>query len=152
MADDDPGPRPLADRDVRLLARVLDRSLLAVALVPMVGLHAALPIDQNEFVGGVANLTGLAFALALFLTQLVLLTVRGQSVAKWVLGIRLERPDGSLPGFLRAVVLRECVFALLALTGILALVDVAFIFERNRQTLHDRLADTRVVRVGGGAS
>ena len=85
--------------------------------------------------------------IGLALTQWVLLSRQGQSIGKIALGIRIERPDGSLPGFLRAVVLRDWVLGLFAATGVLALIDALFLFDEERRALHDLLADTRVVWV-----
>lgn len=144
--------RPLADRDVRLLAVMLDRGVFALPVGLVVLGYST--VDPIEIVAGsaqqIGNLVQWISMLGLFVTQAVLITVRGQSLGKIVAGIRIERPDGSLPGFLRAVLLRAWVFNALALCGIVPLVDALMIFSSERRTLHDLLADTRVVRVEGG--
>lgn len=148
MEDEGGGP-PLADRDVRLLARLLDRSLVLVTVLPAV---LILTVGQpepetNRIVSSVVNYAVLGSAVGLALTQWLLLSLRGQSLGKLALGIRIERTDGSPAGFLRTVVLRDWPFVAFAATGLLAVVDGLLIFGRDRRTLHDRLADTRVVYV-----
>ncbi|MEM6925924.1 MAG: RDD family protein [Myxococcota bacterium] len=151
--DETQAAQPLADRDVRLLARLFDRSLVLVTAIPMVAVLAALPPERfDPSLSLRLNLLAIAAGVGLALVQWVLLTLRGQSLGKLALGIRIERPDGSLPGFFRAVVLRDWLFVAFTATGVLGIVDGMLIFAEDRRTLHDRLADTRVVFVGRGAS
>jgi uncharacterized RDD family membrane protein YckC len=92
----------------------------------------------------------------------VLLARRGQSLGKWAAGSRIERLDGSAAGLWRAVVLRgwpllalsalPLVFGALAqplVAGIL-IVDLLLLVGKDRRTLHDRWARTRVVAVQTG--
>ena len=77
------------------------------------------------------------------------------SVGKRVLRIRIVRSDGSESGLARIVFLRGLPQWLIGLAGnvmpllhLLSLADVAFIFGRTRQCVHDRIADTIVVKAG----
>ncbi len=75
---------------------------------------------------------------------------RGQSVGKQACSSRIVGIDGQRAPLVRAVVLRT--WAPLALPmlpwvgGLLAAVDVLFVFRRDRRCLHDLVAGTRVVR------
>jgi uncharacterized RDD family membrane protein YckC len=77
-------------------------------------------------------------ALLLFLVEVYLLTaVSGLTVGKRLLGIRTVRTDGSRPGFGWAA-LR---------TLLLVIVIPACLSDRDLRGLHDRAADTIVVRL-----
>lgn len=88
------------------------------------------------------------------LANIILLTVRGQTLGKLVLGIQIVRfADGSRAGFIRAVLLRSVLFAVMAVVTsfqffaqVLLLTDMLFIFRQDRRCLHDLVADTKVVR------
>ena len=74
----------------------------------------------------------------------------GQTIAKKILGIKVVRTDGSAASIGRIFWLRNVVNSLLAaipLIGFLySIVEVLFIFGDSRQCLHDKLADTIVVK------
>ena len=144
---------PLADRDVRLLAVVLDQGLASLAVAPVVLLYVAISPTPDTATMPVAAGQYLTVAVlgAFVVLQYWLLSVRGQTLGKIAMGIRIERPDGSLPGFGRVVVLRSWLVGLLSgICGVFSLVDVLFILSADRRTLHDRIADTRVVQLEGG--
>lgn len=79
-----------------------------------------------------------------------LLVTRGQTVGKALLGIRIARHDGSRGGAGRVLGIRYGVgYALMIIPVIgqvYAFIDVLFIFGEKRRCLHDRIADTIVVR------
>jgi uncharacterized RDD family membrane protein YckC len=77
------------------------------------------------------------------------------SVGKRALGIRIVRSDGSESGLARILFMRGLPQWLIAAAGnvvppvhLLTLADVAFVFGRTRQCVHDRIADTIVVKAG----
>jgi len=77
-------------------------------------------------------------ALLLFVVEVYLLTsISGLTVGKRLLGIRTIRTDGSVPGFKWAA-LR---------TALLLVVIPACLSDRDLRGLHDRAADTIVVRI-----
>jgi uncharacterized RDD family membrane protein YckC len=92
------------------------------------------------------------FALFLILHG-YLLARNGQTIGKWVCGIRIVRADRSKASLWRILVLREMPFVLLAaipvpyMFSVLAVVDALLIFRKSRQCLHDQIADTVVVYV-----
>ena len=79
-----------------------------------------------------------------------LLATRGQTVGKWMLGIRIvDYYTGSVPNLRFSLVLREGVLLLLGFLGLFgqlaSIVDVLFIFSENRRCLHDYWSFTKVI-------
>lgn len=109
--------------------------------------------DAATIMRGVINANldkSLPFLAVLLLAQLALLTVRGQSIGKLLLGLRIVRVDGSAPGFQHAFMLRSALPFMLEQVPVLGLgfwiVDSGFIFRADRRCVHDLFADTRVVK------
>lgn len=95
-------------------------------------------------------LKSLPFLIGLAALQCVLLTLRGQSVGKLLLGLRIVRcADNTQAGFLHAFLLRGGIPWMIEqiplLGGLFWLVDVCFIFGDERRCVHDYIAGTRVV-------
>ena len=103
-------------------------------------------------------LTGMSGAIGvLFLglvlcgiVQIWLLTMRGQTVGKLLLGIRIVRvQDDANPGFVYAVFLRTVVPVLIRAVPLIGigfwLVDVGCVFREDKRCLHDLIAGTKVV-------
>jgi uncharacterized RDD family membrane protein YckC len=70
----------------------------------------------------------------------------GQSIAKKIVGIKVVRSDGSPAALSRIFWLRNVVNALIGIIPLYGLIDILFIFSESRQCLHDKLADTIVVK------
>jgi uncharacterized RDD family membrane protein YckC len=154
------GAPVLAGRGARLGATLVDMLLGLVGVLPgalLLGtdvvtrlLHGEWPDDFN--VGRVASgfvVLGVALFL-LFIVQTWMLTTRGQSVGKRLLGIRIVRyRTGAAPGFIHAVLLRSWVINVIGLIPtvgtVFPLLDIGFIFGPERRCLHDLIADTKVV-------
>jgi uncharacterized RDD family membrane protein YckC len=81
---------------------------------------------------------------------IVLVKRNGQTVGKKLIGIKVVRSDASPIGLGRIFLLRNLVPGLIAaipLVGLVfILVDHLMIFSEKRQCLHDRIADSIVVR------
>ncbi|MBI4625341.1 MAG: RDD family protein [Verrucomicrobia bacterium] len=97
-------------------------------------------------------LKSLPFLIGLAALQCVLLSLRGQSVGKLLLGLRIVRcVDHTQAGFLHAFLLRGGIPWMIEqiplLGGLFWLVDVCFIFGDERRCVHDYIAGTRVVNV-----
>jgi uncharacterized RDD family membrane protein YckC len=70
----------------------------------------------------------------------------GQSIAKKLLKIKVVRSDGSRASLGRIFWLRNVVNGLLSIIPAYGIVDVLFIFGESRQCLHDKIADTIVIK------
>ena len=156
---DDHGPE-LAGRAARLGATLVDMVAGFICILPgglMLGSDLLLRLLKGEWpddfdVGRVAG--GFAMLavglLVVFVVQTWLLTTRGQTIGKRMLGIRIVRyRDGSPAGFVHAVLLRSWLINLIGLVPTVGnyfpFLDLGFIFGPERRCLHDLIADTKVV-------
>ncbi|MBB5019964.1 putative RDD family membrane protein YckC [Chitinivorax tropicus] len=75
----------------------------------------------------------------------------GQSLGKKFVGTRIVRTNGERIPLSRIILLRILPIQLLGLIpfagSLVSLVDSVFIFSKSRQTLHDRIADTKVITI-----
>jgi len=77
------------------------------------------------------------------------LATQGQTVGKKLAGIKIVSRENTLVPFGRLIIRRYLLFwiaALIPFVNFLGLINVLFIFRKNRRCLHDDLADTMVVR------
>ncbi|SKA95090.1 RDD family protein [Prosthecobacter debontii] len=96
---------------------------------------------------GLIGFTGFLFVLLMIYT-IYLLSVKGQTLGKKMLGIRIvNNLDDSNAGFVRAFLLRGIVNAIPgAIIPFYGLIDVCFIFGAERRCIHDFIAGTRVIQ------
>jgi uncharacterized RDD family membrane protein YckC len=159
-------PGSLADRGTRLLAASIDELILLAISLPM--LLGALPalfamvagradpalIDPfallRATLGGPGTIITVIALLIWCAVTAWLVAANGQSIGKRLVGIKVVRTDGSRASFPRIFFLRNVVNALpnlLPYVGWLyQLVDPLLIYQDSRQCLHDKIADTIVVR------
>jgi uncharacterized RDD family membrane protein YckC len=160
-------PGSLAERGSRLLAATVDELILLAISLPMV--FGAIPPLVARVSSGAADLESLdtmtvlrsmvggpgttITVLALIAWCIItawLVAANGQSIGKRVVGIKVVRTDGSRASFARIFLLRNVVNGLpnlLPYVGWLyQLVDPLMIYQDSRQCLHDKIADTIVVR------
>ena len=125
------GPGSVAPMGRRLVALIVDWVLCYLIASTIVG-HSVVAVTDAHYED--AQLA----ALVLFFAEVYLLTaVSGLTVGKRLLGIRAMRTDGSRPGFKWA----------LLRTVLLMFVIPACLSDRDLRGLHDRAADTIVVRL-----
>lgn len=107
--------------------------------------------QEDEALAFLAFATLGAGVLLLTAIQLTLLSLRGQTLGKKLAGTRIVYLDGSPPGFLGAVLLRNFVPGLISgipfVGGLFAIVDVLWIFGDDTRRLADLIAGTKVVTV-----
>jgi uncharacterized RDD family membrane protein YckC len=150
-------PHELASRWRRLGAALIDGTLLALAGAPRVfadggtvqcGVHVGQPAFRPDDLSTPGVISTVLF-LALMAVQSHFIASRGQSIGKRVASSRIVTMNGSRASFRNAVVLRTWVPMLLPLVpfvgGLVALVDVLFIFGPSKRCLHDLVAGTKVV-------
>jgi uncharacterized RDD family membrane protein YckC len=134
----------LADLGQRWLGLFVDQLLLGASAIPAV-IAGALLDWKALGISAVVLVTVVPFAAYQFY-----LVAQGQSLGKRVAKTRVVRLDGSPPGFLHGVVLRNWLFsAVSAVPGIgsiAGLVDIVMIFRADRRTARDHVAGTRVIR------
>jgi uncharacterized RDD family membrane protein YckC len=106
-------------------------------------------MDANGDVGPLAGglmLVGLIGCGAWIWLNVLYVSRNGQSIAKKMLGIKVVRSDGSRASLGRIFWLRNVVNGLIGIIPPYGIVDILFIFSETRQCLHDKLADTVVVK------
>jgi uncharacterized RDD family membrane protein YckC len=152
-ADRDAGAE-LAGRGERLGAAILDSIISGVLVgVPlMIGMNWSAVGAQdwmNAFTPLGLGLAGIGFiAWAAITTYLV--HKNSQTIAKKIVGIKVVRSDRSHASLGRIFWLRNVVnwipSAIPYVGNIYGLVDALFIFSESRQCVHDKIADTIVVK------
>jgi len=142
---------PPADRMKRLVATSLDGLVFGVTAAMAFGLGF---LSGTGFHWGVGLLSGLGLMSIVWVGMLVcqcyLLAIRGQTIGKIVMGLRIVRfEDGGNPGFVKAVLLRTFLWAIITAVPVVGtlvgVVGILFIFRDDQRCLHDHLAGTRVV-------
>jgi uncharacterized RDD family membrane protein YckC len=152
------GPAP-AGRGERLGAVLLDGLIFALmvytpllvagasAVVTAIATRQPLVWVAGMFIG--VGVAGVMFLVWVVLT-IIFVNRNGQTIAKKIIGIKVVRKDGSRAGLGRIFWLRNVVNMLPSMIPIFGalygLVDALFIFGDARQCVHDKIADTIVVR------
>jgi uncharacterized RDD family membrane protein YckC len=142
-----------ADRGTRLVAAILD-GLIAFAMIYLPALIVLIatgsfanpdqpPDDAMLAIAGAVALVG---AIAWIWLTIMFVARNGQTIAKKMLGIKVVRSDGSKASLGRIFWLRNVVNGLIGIIPLYQLIDYLFIFSEQRQCLHDKIADTIVVR------
>ena len=164
----------LAERGTRLLAATIDELiLLGIALPMVVGaipavatrlaqvdvlqleeISQSLPILINDVEHTMLTGPGVIITVLALIAWCVItvwsVAANGQSIGKRLVGIKVVRKDGSRASFARIFLLRNVVKSLpmlLPTVGLLyQLIDPLLIYQSERRCIHDRIADTIVVR------
>jgi uncharacterized RDD family membrane protein YckC len=138
-------PSVLAERGARLAAAILD-SIIFAGMVYLPLLFAVTGGDEAGVVAMIGVvLTLIGFGVWAWFT-IGYMKRNGQSIAKNMLSIKVVRSDGSPASLGRLIWLRNVVNWLISIIPLYGLIDSLFIFGESRQCLHDKIADTIVVR------
>ena len=146
---DPTAPLELADRGTRLAAFIVDiLIILAMCDLPALVLIAIGSATGQEGAGlvipaVVAGVVGFGAWCWLTIPRVI---ANGQSIAKKMLGIKVVRSDGSPASFGRIFWLRNVINGFLSMMPLYQFLDWLFIFGESRQCLHDKLADTIVIK------
>ncbi|MGE5473876.1 MAG: RDD family protein [Ignavibacteriales bacterium] len=133
----------LAERWIRLLAKVIDK-----VLIILIGL-LSVAIGSFDKSGNLMLILILIGLLGLLIYQAYLLTVSGQTIGKKMMQIKIvtvktEENGGFETNFVVRAVVNYFIAAIVPLYGI---IDILFIFSSERRCVHDRLAGTKVIKV-----
>jgi uncharacterized RDD family membrane protein YckC len=144
-------PVELAGRGRRLGGALIDGLILCVIMVPIAvvtGVFRRALAGEPLTFGQQATSGFLGLAVWLLLNRRFLAR-RGQTIGKIVVGTKIVDLKGGLPPFANLVGLRYIVPSAISsipiFGGVFALVNVLFIFGRERRCIHDYLAGTRVI-------
>jgi len=138
----------LAPRSTRFFGAILDTLITLAGGIPG-GILMFATIENNEEMGAVGMLAALAGMLVVGIINWVMISQSGQSIAKRIMRMRIiVRDTGELPGFVRGVLLRVWLPALInQACNLFSLIDALWIFGDERRCLHDLIAGTVVVLV-----
>ena len=147
-----------ADRGTRLGAAIVD-TIIAMAMIylPVVifliagvaiapageGLNAADASSVLVLIGFGLGFVGLVVWCWLTYKYVA---ENGQTIAKRWLQIKVVRSDGSPASVARIFWLRNAVNMALGIVPLYGLIDPLFIFSESQQCLHDKIADTIVIK------
>ena len=149
-----------ASRLIRLLAVIVDGIIVSLLiygpLFTLGGLSNMMRASQSgtpnffEMFAGPAGVGALVGAIVAAAINYVLVKRNSQTIAKKLFGIKVVRADGSHAPIGRIFALRNLPFWIAGLIPfinvIVSLVDSLMIFGEKKQCLHDRVADTIVVK------
>lgn len=159
-------PGDLADRWARLVAIIIDSMISLTIVLFCVGVLELLPRYWSEQQSWLeATVFGMLEISIHYLLNGYLLATRGQTIGKLILGIQIVNQEtGKLISMTKMVLLRDLpitlpavVTALFTVLGeqdfgditilLLLIIDGLFIFTASRRCLHDRIANTKVIRI-----
>lgn len=150
-----------ADRATRLGAAILDGIIVMMMIyLPMVLVFVAVmavtgPLDPEELEAGTGPfpmmvLVGMGLGIVGFGVWCWLtyknVKANGQTIAKKMLHIKVVRSDGSPASVGRIFWLRNIVNGVLGIIPLYGIIELLFIFGEAQQCLHDKIADTIVVK------
>ena len=145
----------LAGRGARLGAVIIDALIIFPILFGIAKatgfwdtmlprLANGIPLSKEEHI--IAFLVGQTLFLIL---NGSLLANHGQTIGKRIMKVKIVDMEGKQVGFLKLYSLRYLVFSLISQIpvagGLLSLLNVLFIFGKERRCLHDRITGTKVV-------
>ena len=145
-----------AERGTRLAAAILD-GIIAGAMIYSPFLIGAViggiaggatnpaPFRMTGAMAAGLGVSAIGFIIWCWMT-IVFVRRNGQSIAKKALNIKVVRTDGSPITLARIFFLRNLVNGALSIIPLYGFIDLLFIFGEQRQCLHDKIADTIVVK------
>jgi uncharacterized RDD family membrane protein YckC len=149
------GQPQLATLGQRFVGAIIDGLISAAVIVPIgfaMGVYSTNAVHKPGFM----ETTGLALAgFAIFVAiHWTFLNATGQTIGKKVAKTRIVTMDGKKPGMGDLVGKRYAFMNLIGLIplvgGIVSLVNILFIFRKDRRCLHDLIGGTQVVKAVPG--
>ena len=152
-----PGGSELAGRGVRLGAYLVDSLILVIVFLVIVASGFWITFDDIIQMGTLPSTNAVLQVMIVFIVVFMvingyLLVMRGQTVGKLMLGIRIvDSTTGGNVSAGKVLGLRYIVFfglqtiPVFGMRELMSLFDTVFIFRDDRRCLHDLLAGTKVV-------
>lgn len=141
----------LASRGKRLGGALLDGLFGLIIMIPIMLFTGGLEQSFKGESPSIIQQTGYVF-LGLFIFLALhgyLLYTRGQTIGKLIVKTRIVDRFGNIPKFGKLFILRYLILGLFVIIPILgellAIVNILFIFRKDRRCIHDHLAQTWVV-------
>jgi uncharacterized RDD family membrane protein YckC len=153
-ANDRDAGAELAGRGERLAAAIIDTIIMIVLIgVPLLVSMNWSAVNAGNWPGAFSSVGSMLAGVGLLVYAAItiyLVHKNGQTIAKKMLGIKVVRSDRSRASLGRIFWLRNVVNAIPGaipyIGNVYGLVDSLFIFNETRQCIHDKIADTIVVK------
>jgi len=143
----------LAGRGERLAAAIIDG--LCIGGLGIVAAIAVPAMKDHPNAANIAMVVAGVAILAVVVINIYLLYSSAATIGKRAMKIRIARTDGTQPGLARLIFLRGLpvwlVSAIPYVGNLFSLIDVLFIFGEERRCVHDRIADTIVIKAPAAA-
>jgi len=143
----------LASRWKRLGGAMIDGVISSAIIVPIMvatGVLHRLVSGESMTIGQQAAFFVVGWIIFLLLNGYLLFN-RGQTIGKVALKTKIVDLNGNVPNFGKLLVFRYLSLGVISqvpiVGGLAGLVNVLFIFGKERRCVHDHLAGTRVVEV-----
>ena len=102
--------------------------------------------DEENIIFQILSIISILLLILLGIIQMVLLTIRGQSIGKIIMGVKIVKVNTYENGrFITNVLLRVIVNGLLRTIPLYGMVDILLIFSEKNRCIHDHIAGTIVV-------
>ena len=147
----------LATRGSRLGAALIDGLIMMAFAIPLM---FALGVWEYASKGQQApwelQLLAAVINYAVFLAiHGLLLKKYGQTVGKKALGVRIATLDGDVPPLGKLLLLRYVAIGVISYAPVvgpfIAVINILFIFRKDKRCIHDIIAGTRVLKMNAGA-
>ena len=146
-----PGSQPLASPWIRLVAQIVDGLVMMVIFVPIMFFTGYWSrATESEGAMGLEPFLWTPVQLAVMLAINWNFLLHGQTVGKKLLKIRIVRKDGSAIERTHIIthrLLPVWLVSSIPVINLLLLADALCIFRAGRNTLHDDIADTKVIQL-----
>jgi len=143
----------LATKGDRFLAFVIDAIISLVVSLPFLHFTGFWQKSTTQTITIFDSVVIILFGLLMYLVlHGNLLAKYGQTIGKRILKIQIgDVDDNQILPLWKVYLLRflpqNLVFQIPVIGGLVAIVDVLFIFRKNRRTLHDLVAGTKVIEL-----
>jgi uncharacterized RDD family membrane protein YckC len=143
----------LARRGARLGAQILDGVLSLIIMLPIAYLLGIFEYWANEqeppyLLSLISGVISVAIFIAI---NWKLLSKNAQTFGKFVLDLKIVNLDGSKPSIQQLLLKRFSVYWGLnyvpVVGGLINMVNILFIFLKDRRCLHDHVAGTKVINI-----
>ncbi|WP_163336309.1 RDD family protein [Desulfopila sp. IMCC35008] len=140
----------LASRGKRLGAVIIDTIISIALILPLMYFTGGFDIITSGTTNyGYNALLGVFGIVFFFLIHGRYLALYGQTIGKKMVGIKITDLQGNLPSFKRNILVRYGFTSVIGnipfIGGLVSIIDVLFIFGKERRCLHDRVAGTMVL-------
>ncbi|KKS93162.1 MAG: Zinc finger/thioredoxin [Parcubacteria group bacterium GW2011_GWA2_43_13] len=148
-------PTALATPGRRLLAMLLEVVILVIPIFWILSIAKFMRDYYKDSPVLVLGIGGIIYVIIVCTLQLTLMAKRGQTLGKHLLNIYVIDDNGGKKLrlgkylWLRFILGRTLLGSIPGIGPLYALIDVLFIFRRDRKTIHDMIAQSSVIYVSG---